>query len=197
MTFLTTQRFDVNAATVWIATFDKRLAIDAVKPDLRNDYILAASDMQLRRQRYAVWRLLDYALHERLGKEADKLCFERQASGKWICTAQNVHFSLSHSDNAAAVAVSDFPVGVDIQREDAFCVNYDRFARRILSSEEFVYFSDLIKDDQIRYLAQQWTAKESVFKIYGDGIFLPAEVDGSTAVRLNAPSGYVAAVATK
>ncbi len=196
MTFLSVNNVEAGGAEVWLAQFDPALTVRAVQPALRNDYILAATDPLLRRQRYAVWRLLDVALAAKSGKGADERQFRRLPSGKWVCDPSEWYFSLSHSGNVVAVALCDVPVGVDVQRLEDF-VGRDELARRILDSDERARFDTLAGDSRVRYLAEMWAAKESLFKQSGGEVFVPSDWQGSSALTLSAPNGYVAAVAAK
>ena len=76
-----------------------------------------------------------------------------------------IHFNLSHTSNAVACALSDVPIGVDVQHVSKVS---ERVARRVLSSCEFSeYLSGDSPDD---YFCRVWAIKESVLKRTGQGI---------------------------
>ena len=77
-------------------------------------------------------------------------------NGKWV--ADNCYLSLSHTDGYVAAAVSDLPVGVDIERTNRRLAKglYDRI---VCGKEKALYAA--LDNTQ---LLQLWTAKEAVFK---------------------------------
>lgn len=75
------------------------------------------------------------------------------------------HFSLTHSGTFAALAVSDTPVGLDIEK----IAPVRRAAARALTIEE----RDYMKADPERRFAYLWTRKEAVLKCTGAGLSQP------------------------
>ena len=71
------------------------------------------------------------------------------------------HFSLTHSGTLAALAVSETPVGLDIEKIAP--------VRRALTIEE----RDYMKADPERRFAYLWTRKEAVLKCTGAGLSQP------------------------
>ena len=76
-----------------------------------------------------------------------------------------VHFNISHCKNGILVAVSDEPVGVDIEsyrKVDESLVRYtmNEEERRTIQTS----------DDPVRTFIEYWTKKEAVFKLRGTGI---------------------------
>lgn len=77
----------------------------------------------------------------------------------------HIHFNLSHSKNAVACAVSDVPVGVDVQHVAPIA---DKVAKRVLTASEYAKFKDSLTPDE--YFCELWTIKESFLKQMGIGI---------------------------
>jgi phosphopantetheinyl transferase len=76
---------------------------------------------------------------------------------------EQYHFSISHcGDYAAAIVSSDHRVGIDIEIPLEKIV---RIRNKFLNKEEFRHFP--VSD--INYLTLFWSAKEAVFKWYGEG----------------------------
>lgn len=80
-----------------------------------------------------------------------------------------VHASVSHTDNASAVAVSvTHAVGVDVERLDA--ARFAGVETVALSPTEQERWHRLPGHRRLRSLAEQWTAKEAVTKALGTGL---------------------------
>lgn len=113
-----------------------------------------------RRLRIAADHLCRTSAAEALGLSPAEVKFGKNEHGKPI--TDGMEFNLSHSGDIAVCAVSDKPVGIDIEavreiRPDA--------AKRFASAEELEY----IGGDQ-RRLFEIWTLKEAYFKCVGTGI---------------------------
>lgn len=140
-------------------------------PKERAEYIESATDAEVKRQRYSSWKLLEAAVRDCFGLRMNELKFCVNAQGNWEC--DKLHFSLSHTDGMVAVALSERPVGVDVEGYSAFekrCETSPEFgkslAHRILhSGEKFSNNADLLK---------LWTQKESIFKCFGKEVFAPS-----------------------
>jgi len=94
------------------------------------------------------------------------------------------HFSISHcGDFAAAIVSRDHRVGIDIELPTQ---RIEKISRKFLNDIELVWLekisyagaSDEISD-HTRFLTLLWSAKEAVFKWYGDG-----EVDFRDHIQL-------------
>lgn len=76
----------------------------------------------------------------------------------------NAHFNISHSGQFVACAVSDRPIGVDIQE----IVSYRRdMAKRVFSAEEFSQIES--SPDRSAEFTRLWTQKEAYLKMLGIG----------------------------
>ena len=127
------------------------------------------ANAEVRKQRYYVWKLLEYAIKRSFGKKLSNLTVLKNENGKW--NVEDYYVSLSHSDKALAVAVSKSPIGVDI--ENASSVKNEKIAGKILSSDEYKEFSQLENDCKAPYLLRKWTQKESIFKTLNAPAFMP------------------------
>ena len=100
----------------------------------------------------------------------------KAADGSW--STPKAHFSLSHSGNALAVAVSRAPVGVDIESQDA---SYrDEMSQRMMTPSELAHFRQLPAEAQKAYFLTLWTAKEAIFKAAHNDAFRPAEIEAAS-----------------
>lgn len=125
----------------------------------------------LRKARTYDWAVLEYALSRSFGCDPEKIRFRKNRFGKWSC--DGYFFSLAHTEGAVAVAVSNGPVGIDLEDEEIFLEKYgaqeEKLLRKLGASAENTDFLPL------------WLKKESNFKAYGSGTFRPARVDPAGA----------------
>lgn len=78
-----------------------------------------------------------------------------------------VFFNISHSGKMVACAVSDKPVGVDIQQITPY---KERTAQRVCGETELKKITQ--SDDKASEFAKIWSKKEAFLKKNGDGIVL-------------------------
>ncbi len=109
--------------------------------------------------------LLEVALLNEYGK---KLCdFEEiiLPGGKPAFKNSDIHFNISHTKGAAAVALSKTPVGIDIQKITAYS---PRLAGRICTEKEL---DELLRtSDKDFLLSSFWAMRESYVKYTGEGL---------------------------
>ena len=117
-----------------------------------------------RKQSLCADLLLRYALRREYGlMQTPYLSYE---GGKPILQGhETIHFNLSHCCRAVACAVSDRPVGVDVQDWQQ---NRSSLAPYLCTAEELGYIQSA-SDSGVAF-AQIWTAKESYGKYTGQGI---------------------------
>lgn len=77
-----------------------------------------------------------------------------------------IYFNMSHAKQLAACAISDSPVGVDIQ--DVRRLNFD-IAHKFLTERELESISSFKDDDLNDELCRLWCIKESIGKCKGKG----------------------------
>lgn len=149
-----------------------------------------------RRQCAEAYLLLCQALREQYDI-TDPPSFTIGTHGKPSLTEHpDIHFNLSHCKYAVACAVSDFPVGVDVE-----CLNRynERLARHVLSDKEFTLVRQSTNPDT--EFTRLWTMKESVCKLTGTGIIdeiktlLTDNPDITTNTCIYHDKGYVVSTA--
>ncbi|MBQ7340929.1 MAG: 4'-phosphopantetheinyl transferase superfamily protein [Oscillospiraceae bacterium] len=118
--------------------------------------------------------LLQTLLREHYGITNAKL--HRASNGRPYLANSHLHISLSHSDQMVACAVSEDPVGIDIEKIRPMSL---KICRHLCVEEEKAYLlsdSGLTENDEcqdpevLRRLFEIWTAKEAYFKKQGTGI---------------------------
>lgn len=179
---------------VYTAKIPDEVKIDKVYPKQRAAEIENCGSEKVKREKYCVWKLLEYALNRSFGLRLKKLRFDKTENGKW--RTDECFFSLSHSDGIVAVAVSRKAVGVDVEKiSDKLEAVKDRF----LTEKELSEYN--IGEDKLLYLAEKWTQKESVFKMQGGKSFSPRALQAddfvTKSIRLKDDQKYVLSVAAE
>lgn len=134
-------------------------------PEWRRRQALAFRPAHQQLQNAAAYLLLCQALHEAYGIE-EKPAFDYGPNGKpGIVGHPDIHFNLSHCDEAVICVTDDGPIGVDIESVKAYDEEVARYA---------------MNDDELRQIHQArrpdvaftrlWTRKEAVLKQSGKGI---------------------------
>ncbi|MDO5141510.1 MAG: 4'-phosphopantetheinyl transferase superfamily protein [Eubacteriales bacterium] len=124
-----------------------------------------------REQGFAASLLLEYAVKQHFPWVVHPLVLSIAEGGKpYLVSEPGIHFSLSHSSDWAVCAVSDHPVGVDIER----CAPGRRdVATRFFHREEVRYLNTLLPSARDDAFYKLWTLKESFVKSTGRGLDLP------------------------
>lgn len=107
---------------------------------------------------------------EKHGRKWEQDAIIQGEYGKPFLPNTDFHFSLSHSGEYALCAVSDAPVGVDLQKVKETIPSK---TKRILSSEEEQYLQTLPDTQKIEWFYRLWSRKESLIKWDGRGLRLP------------------------
>ena len=133
----------------WYAEMDEnsRTRVDAMSAKRRREYL--AGD-----------HLARTALAGKSGKAPQDIVIRREENGKPI--ADEGCFSISHSGSFVVCAVSDKPVGVDVERLRKPPL---RVAQRYFTEEE----QKLLQEDDSQFW-RIWTGKEALCKLSGEGI---------------------------
>ena len=103
------------------------------------------------------------------GAKNDDLFFLRGPGGKpYLRDFPGLHFNISHSGDLVVCALSDRPVGIDVEKPGTLP---SRITRRFFSRGEI----DCISNAQDKYAAfyKIWTMKESYLKLKGEGSAIP------------------------
>lgn len=90
----------------------------------------------------------------------------RDTMGKPYLKNSELYFNVSHSGEYLAIAISESPVGIDIQKEK---VIRDGMYRKMIQPSEKV----LIGEERQRDFLRLWTLKESFVKAEGKGLRIP------------------------
>ncbi len=134
----------------------------------RLENLASCRSAQRRRQGIGAELLLIHAFRSVSGDLQLPLSITAEPDGKPYLLDSDLHFSLSHSGSFAACALSDFPVGIDLELWSRM---HDPVLRRCFSPEEQNLV--LTSPDPGRLFTRLWTGKESCVKATGHGILSP------------------------
>ena len=141
----------------------------------RQNEINSVSNERVRREKYYVWKLLEYAIKDGFEKDASNIRFVKSKNGKWSC--KELEFSISHSTDAIAVAVSDNSVGIDVERIRV--KRSKKLADYILTEREYFEYSDIPDEKSEDYIVRKWCQKEASFKMQNKAHFRPSEIESA------------------
>ena len=156
---------------VFVTVIDPEAEITEVYPPERQAEIERCSNSRVRMEKYTAWRLLEFALRTMRGTSMESLVFSKDQYGKW--STEECFFSISHSGGAVAVAVSDKPVGVDIEAIKRYREGLERM---ILTPTEAAV-SETGGVDADEYIIKKWSEKESIFKTLDKKGFEPLKIE--------------------
>ena len=128
----------------------------------RQEYLISITDENRYRQSLAVWQLLEFVLAKYFNLWSPG--FIKTESGRWQVLNSSVKFSLTHSKNLVAVAVSDKgEIGLDIEKiTDKVLKLKKRY--KLIETENL--------EEMSRILTEKWTEEESLYKSgLQDGFF--------------------------
>ena len=165
---------DESTVRIYIGKIPPELVIneDGLFPPARVAEIRSCMAEKKRKEKYCAWKILQYALKDAFALDMTKMRVEKLPNGKWI--ANECCFSLSHAGDLVVVALSKTDVGVDVEKDtDKILKLNDKF----LTDREKTEFLSLKAEEKKPFLWQKWTQKESIFKAYKKGGFLPRETD--------------------
>lgn len=161
-----------SVCDVYLAPLPETLPEVSLYPPERALEVQSTCHEALQRRRYWGWKLLQTAAERSFGVDFRSLHFEKTSFGKWTC--DRFSFSLSYTEGTVAVAVSDAPVGIDLENirvfQEKFQGRLEQFLQKITVDAE----KDIPPDPDAAL--SLWTAKESVFKLHGTGKFVPEKI---------------------
>lgn len=159
---------------VYIATVPEHCTVEDVIPEARNKEIQRVRHEKTKQQKYIAWKTLAYAVQHSFRMQMNELDLVRDKYGKWQC--EELKFSITHTDGAVAVAVSNGAVGVDMENLAVAGTRYaDQVAtlrRKVFAPEEW----EAYPEESVEELLTVWTKKESLFKGYDGTRFRPDRI---------------------
>lgn len=137
---------------------DKKARLDNYKSDIDKKLGLYAD------------LLVRIAIYQDLSIENCDIEFDTNGYGKpHLINDQEYHFNISHTHNMIAVAISNNPVGVDVEQIREIDIG---IAKRFFTEREQNYI-EKSQDDLYERFFEIWTKKEAYIKCTGKGLSAP------------------------
>lgn len=136
---------------VYIGKIPEEIDFEEVYPKERQKEIESVKNEKVKRQKYMAWKILQVAFKHCTDLKFKDQIFKKNKEGQW--TTKKCYFSISHTEDLVVVALSNHPVGVDVE----------------LQSRNISLPISLV----------DWTKKEAVFKYLGKGHFDYQKIDES------------------
>lgn len=153
---------------LWADADQVEFPADAPISEYRRKKLAAIKPSQARRCSLCVELLLNEALRMAASDFPLPPKIEADANGKPFLSGHEYEFSLSHSAHFAACALSDVPIGLDIQ---VLSRCEERLVKRFFAEgEQAAVFSS---NDRDKTFTRLWCRKESFLKAIGTGLRLP------------------------
>ncbi|MBR6948065.1 MAG: 4'-phosphopantetheinyl transferase superfamily protein [Muribaculaceae bacterium] len=131
--------------------------------DERRQYALRYRNERDQRLCVAAYRLLQQALLQEFGIDERPVLVYDSKGKPLLAGHPGIHFSLSHCHAAVACAVSNRPVGIDIETPDHYS---PEVARRVMNDDELREI-EASAQPQVAF-TRLWTMKESFYKLTGN-----------------------------
>lgn len=137
----------------------------------RREKILRMTNEAARRRCLAAGTLLHHALCETLRfsyEDTAPFSVNYGEKGKpYLTEYTGIHFNLSHSGDYVCCAISDGPVGVDIQEKGKVRM---ALAERFFTPVERQMLSECGEEQRQDLFFRMWSIKESYLKLTGEGL---------------------------
>ncbi len=140
-----------DAAAVMPMLSEERQARVTRCVDAKKKHQLAASEL-----------VCAYALRD-LGETAQlPLSFAKDENGKPYIEGGKWQFNLSHSGTRVCCAVSDMPVGADVQKMEER--DFEKLAQKFCSAQEFLRLMRFAGEQRKQFFYEFWARKEALAK---------------------------------
>lgn len=162
---------------VYVSQIPESLEISSVFPQEREKQILEASHERVKAERFWAWKTLEYAAARTFSFSMEELAPRLLQNGKWV--SDRCYFSISHCDGLVAVAISNQPVGIDMENLSSFEQKFsDKNRLETFCKKMLAPFEKLASEkSQLEEAAKKWTQKEALFKSMENAkVFVPKKI---------------------
>lgn len=142
-------------------------------PPERQEAVKRAKNEMIAKKRIYTGAFLQRILSKETGLSMEQLQYEYNEWGKPELAGEqrSVYFNLSHSGDYVVLAVSDGPIGIDIEHKSK---NYLSLTKRCFCLEEYEdILSFETEEERQRRFLEYWTMKEAYIKCVGEGMRIP------------------------
>ena len=117
-------------------------------------------------------QIISEAVCKEFGLNPHEIIFSKDANGKpYLANFPEIHFNISHTHSAVAAAISNKPVGIDIELiKSGSDSKILKIAKKMFLPHEFEYITENQNESAKRFY-EIWTKKEAYVKYLGTGIF--------------------------
>jgi len=161
-------------------SYEQSQAFYKILPAERQERIDKLKREEMKEKRVLAGVFMQYGLSRVANVPIGNICYSYGEQGKpeldWknISTRERLpFFSLSHSGKYAVLAVSDKPVGADVER---LRNNREHVAKRCFHKREY---EDIValqdEEERGRRFLEYWTMKEAYVKWTGEGLQIPLD----------------------
>ena len=145
----------MDTLSVFIAQIPRKTNVTALSHPLRQSQIDSCKSNKVKEEKFYVWKLLEYAVFSLFNKPLTDFNITLDKTGKWL--SNGFEFSLSHSNGVVAVAISPYPVGVDVELIKKPKVNV---YGKVFNDKQLIEFNRLPEDEKAEYFITKWANKD-------------------------------------
>ncbi len=159
---------NMNTPSIYLNDHLESLDLDTALPLLseqRREQVLRYKHESGRRQSAAAYLLLCKGLREQYGITTPPRFGYHEGGKPYLSGRPDIHFNMSHCQEAAICAISDAPVGVDVESVRPL---KEAVVRYTMSEGEVAQI--LGDDNPALAFTCLWTKKEALLKLTGTGI---------------------------
>lgn len=131
-------------------------------PDERKNKIMGYVQAKDRKQSLGAGLLLKHVVH-RYGMDIPNIFYDSHGKPE----IRGLYFNLSHSHDYVVCAVSDKPVGCDVEKVAKIQEN---IAEHFFAENEVAYLNGFKVEERMDEFYRIWTMKESYLKMTGEGL---------------------------
>ncbi len=167
---------------------EQSLALYKMLPQERRESVDRAKRQEIAQKRLYTGAFLQHVLSKETGLSVGQLHYRYNEWGKPELDVdiilretdldtssqdliRHIYFNLSHSGEYVVLAVSDSPVGVDVEHKSK---SYEILAKRCFCEEEYKDIQAAITEEERKHrFLEYWTMKEAYIKCIGEGMRIP------------------------
>lgn len=144
-------------------------------PKERQERIDKLKNQQLREERILIGAFQQKVLSNVTGISIEEIAYQYNEQGKPELDLSRVttkvegpfYFNMSHSGEYVVLAVSDHPIGIDVEYKTR---NYEKVGKRCFHEKEWEQIINAPEELREQLFLKYWTMKEAYVKLLGEGM---------------------------